>query len=88
MLLGARSADPLDGIPGCEPKIGMMARMFGALESIWRDVGFREIGHRMVARLEEQNDAFAIGDPSATEAHAHSPTQRLNVQLESETLNL
>ena len=47
---------------------------------LWRDVGLREIGHRIVARLEEQEDVLAIGDPVSAKTHAHPPTQRLNVQ--------
>src|SRR5262245_37400629 len=70
----------LDGIPGCEPKIGMVARMFGPLENVWRYVSLREVGHRIAAGLEEQEDILAIGDPGPPETHAHPPTQRLNVQ--------
>jgi len=33
-----------------------------------------------MARLEEQKDVLAIGDPVSPETHAHPPTQRLNVQ--------
>src|SRR5271166_3911874 len=58
----------------------MVARIRGALESVWRNVGLREIGHRIMARLEEQKDVLAIGDPVSPETHAHPPTQRLNVQ--------
>jgi hypothetical protein len=54
--------------------------MLGALESVLGDVGLREIGHRIVTRLEEKEDVLAIGDLSATEAHAHPPAQWLNVQ--------
>src|SRR5262249_60360878 len=35
--------------------------------------------HRL-ARLEEQVEILAIGDPDPPEAHAHSPVQRLDVQ--------
>src|SRR5215471_8971835 len=41
----------LNGVPGCEAKIRMVARTRGALKSIWRHVGLGEIGHRIVARL-------------------------------------
>jgi hypothetical protein len=58
----------------------MVAGMLGALESVCGDVGLWEIGHRIVARLEEQEDVLAIGDPVSAETHAHSPPQRLKVQ--------
>jgi hypothetical protein len=52
----------------------MVARMLGALESVWRDIGLREISHRVVARFEEQKNILAISDPVSAEAHAHPPT--------------
>jgi hypothetical protein len=33
-----------------------------------------------VARLEEQENVLAIGDPVSAETHAHPPPQWLNVQ--------
>src|SRR5262249_18234499 len=69
-----------DGIPGCEPKVGMMVLVLGNLESVWRDVSLREISHRIVAWFEEQQDVLAISDPVSAEAHAHPPTRWLNVQ--------
>ena len=39
-------------------------------------VGFDDLQ----ARLEEQEDVLAIGDPDSAETDAHSPAQRLNVQ--------
>src|SRR5262249_37253197 len=69
-----------DGIPGCQSKIGVMVRILANLKSIWRDGGLREISHRITARLEEQEDVLAVSDPVFSEAHAHPPAQRLNVQ--------
>jgi hypothetical protein len=44
--------------------------MLGALESVFVETSvFREIGHRIVARLEEHEDSLAIGDPVSAEAH-------------------
>jgi hypothetical protein len=48
--------------------------MLGPLESVWRHVALREIGHRIVARLEEQENVFTISDPVSAEAHSHPPT--------------
>jgi hypothetical protein len=54
-------------------------RVLGELQDVWKDVGFREVGHRISAWFEEQQNVLAIGDPVATEANAHAPTRRLNV---------
>src|SRR5262249_20323324 len=70
----------LDGIPRCESKIRMVGRVLGTFESVWRDVGIREIGHGIAARLEEQEDVLAVCDPVSTETYAHASTQWLNVQ--------
>src|SRR5262249_54232325 len=40
----------------------------------------REISYRIATRLEQQEDLLTIGDPSIAEAHAHPPTQRLDIQ--------
>ena len=58
----------------------MLGGMVGAFQGVWRDVGLREVGHRIAARFEEQEDVLAIGDPGSAEAHAHAPAQRLGVQ--------
>ena len=58
----------------------MPGRMLSTLQSVRKDIGVQEIGHRIVARFEEQQDVLAIGDPVSAETHAHPPTQRLNVQ--------
>src|SRR5436190_23154247 len=54
--------------------------MVGVFQGGWRDVGLREVGYRIAARLEEQDDVLAIGDPGSAETHAHAPAQRLGVQ--------
>ena len=53
-----------------------MAGMLGALESIWRNLGLLEIGHRIVARLEEQQDVLAICGPVSAETHCASADAR------------
>src|SRR5262244_580999 len=70
----------LNGIPGSGPKIEVPRGVVGRLQSVWRDVRSWKVGHRIAARLKEQEDVLAIGNPVPTETHAHSPTQRLNVQ--------
>ena len=62
-----------DGVPGREPEVGVLGGMVGAFQSAWRDVGFLEVGHRIAAGFEEQEDVFAIGDPVSAEAYAHAP---------------
>src|SRR5689334_4783235 len=56
-------APRLDGIPRCDSKIGMPGRMLGAFEHVGRDVGLWEVGNWIVARLKQQQDVLAIGDP-------------------------
>ena len=62
------------------PRIGVLWGMLCAFQDIWRYVGLREVGDRIAARLEEQEDVLAIGDPDSSEAHAHAPTQTLHIQ--------
>jgi hypothetical protein len=69
-----------DGKPGREPEVGVLGGMVGAIQGVWRDVGLREIGYRIAARFEQQEDVLAIGDPDSAEAHPHAPAQRLDVQ--------
>ena len=69
-----------DAVPGREPEIGVLGGMLGAFQGVWRNVGLREVGYRIAARFEEQEDMLAIGDPNSPEAHAHAPAQRLDVQ--------
>jgi hypothetical protein len=47
--------------------------MVAALQSAWSYVDFPEVGHRIVARFEEQEDVFTIGDPASAEPYAHAP---------------
>jgi hypothetical protein len=42
---------------------------------VWRNVGLR-----IAARFEEQEDVLAIGDPYSSEAHPHAAAQLLDVQ--------
>jgi hypothetical protein len=44
------------------------------------DAVLREISNRVAARLVEQDDVLAIGDPRSTEAHSHAPPQRLGIE--------
>jgi hypothetical protein len=39
-----------------------------------------EVSNRVAARLVEQDDVLAIGDPPSAEAHSHTPPQRLGVE--------
>jgi hypothetical protein len=48
--------------------------MLGAFQDVW-NVGLREVGYRIAARFEEQDDILAISEPDSPEAHAHAPAQ-------------
>jgi hypothetical protein len=84
VLPGASRRDvPLvrsDAIPGRESEIGVLGRMLGAFQDIRSNVGFRKVGDRIAARLEQQKNILALGDPTFSEAHAHAPAQSLDVQ--------
>ena len=84
VLPGASLHDVLlvraDAIPGCEPEIGVLGRMLGPFQHIWRHVGLRKVGYRIAAGFEQQEDVLAFGDPTSPEAHAHAPAQSLDVQ--------
>jgi hypothetical protein len=62
-----------DAVPGREPEIGVLSGMVGAFQGVWRNVALREVGYRIAARFEEQEDVLAIGDPGSPEEHAHAP---------------
>jgi hypothetical protein len=49
-----------DAVPGGEPEIGVLGGMLGAFKDAWGNVGLREVGDRIEARLEEQKDILAI----------------------------
>src|SRR5262249_29186253 len=38
-----------DAVPGREPEIGVLGGVVRAFQSVWRDVGFREVGDRIAA---------------------------------------
>ena len=69
-----------NAVPGREPEIGVLGGMLGAFQDVRRNVGVREVGYRIAARFEEQEDMLAIGDPDFPEAHAHAPAQPFDVQ--------
>jgi hypothetical protein len=51
------------GIPGSQAELGVPRGMVRALQSVWRDVGFLEVGHRIAAGFEEQDGVFHVGNP-------------------------
>src|SRR6266849_5152679 len=57
------------GVPGSEAEVAVLRGMAGEFQSAWSDVGFLEVGHGVVARFEEQDDVFGIGDPSSAEVY-------------------
>jgi hypothetical protein len=61
-----------NAVPGRGPKIGVLSDMLRAFQHMWRNIGLREIGHRITARLEKQEHPFAIGDPASPKAHAYA----------------
>jgi hypothetical protein len=69
-----------DAVPGREPEVGVQGSMLGAFQDVWRNVGLREVGHRIAARFEEHEDILAVGDPDSPKAHTHASTQPLDVQ--------
>jgi hypothetical protein len=54
--------------------------MLGAFQDIRSNVGFRKVGDRIAARLKQQKNILAFGDPTFSEAHPHAPAQSLDVQ--------
>jgi hypothetical protein len=69
-----------DAVPGRESEIGVLGRMLGAFQDIRSNVGFRKVGDRIAARLKQQKNILAFGDPTFSEAHPHAPAQSLDVQ--------
>src|SRR6516162_7015287 len=53
---------------------GLMDHLADVEVAIWA------VRNHRLARLEEQEDVLAIGDPDPAEAHAHAPAQPLDVQ--------
>ena len=70
----------LDGIPGRGSEVGMIRRPVSGGEDVLRDVAFGEVGDGIAARLVQEDDVIALGDPGAAEPHPHPPAQRLGVQ--------
>jgi len=52
---------------------GLMDHLADVEVAIWA------VRNHRLARLEEQEDILAIGDPDPPEAHAHAPAQPLDV---------
>jgi hypothetical protein len=46
---------PSDAIPGGEPEFGVLGRMLGAFQHMWRYVGLRKVGYRIAAGFEQQH---------------------------------
>ena len=53
--------------------------IFG-VEHAGLDVTVREVGDRVAARLVQQHDVFAVGDPLVGKLHPHPAPQRLGEQ--------
>jgi len=70
----------LDGVPGSEPEVAVAGAVFGALEGARSDAGFRKVGYRIAAGLEEDDGVLCFGDPGSTEADAHAPAKRFDIQ--------
>ena len=49
-------------------------------QGVGADVASREVGHRIAARLVQEYDVFAVGDPLVPEPHPHPAPQRLGEQ--------
>ena len=58
----------------------MAGGVLRGLQHALGDGAEREVGHRVVARLVQQHDIFALGDPFPAEPDAHPPAQRLGEQ--------
>src|SRR5215468_10226782 len=69
-----------DAVPRRESEVRMTRCVLGALQAVWRYIGFGKIGHWIAAGLEKQEYVLAIGDPVSAEPHAHAAAQRLGVQ--------
>src|SRR5215471_6942163 len=62
-----------DAMPGREPELGVLGRILGAFQHMWRYVGLRKVGYRIATGLEEQDNILAFGDPTSSETYAHAP---------------
>ena len=69
-----------DAVPRREPELGVLGRILGAFQHMWRYVGLRKVGYRIAAWFEQQENILAFGDPTSSEADAHAPAQSLDIQ--------
>lgn len=76
MLPGSSRRDMLlvgsNAVPGRRPEVGVLSDVLGAFQHMWGNIGLREIGHRITARFEQQEDLLAVGNPVSPEVHAHA----------------
>jgi len=68
------------GVPSRKPEVRVLGSVLGAFQDFWSDVGLWEVGYRIPAWFEEEENVLTIGDPSSGEPYAHAPSQRLDVQ--------
>src|SRR5215468_10968870 len=69
-----------DGIPGCRAEVGVTGTVTAAFQDFGSDFALWEVGDRVPAWFEQQQDPLAVGDPISAKAHAHAPAQRLDIK--------
>src|SRR4029450_4961225 len=65
-----------DAVPGRSAEVGVPGGVPVTLQYFSTDIALWEVGHRIPAWFEEQNDVLTVRDPDAAEAHAHTSPQR------------
>jgi len=69
-----------DGVPGGKAEVTVPGGVLAGLQHAIGDIRDREVGHRVTARLVQQHDVFAVGDPCPTEPDPHATAQWLGEQ--------
>jgi hypothetical protein len=70
----------LDGEPLCVAEVVVLRHPVLSDQDPRFDIAEREVGNRIAARLVQQDDVFAVGDPPVSKTHPHAATQRLSEQ--------
>jgi hypothetical protein len=80
VLPGAASRPAGDLEPGGLTELGVRAAVVGRLECPVGEIGDREVGHGVAARLEEQDGVIAAHHGHPIELGTHPAPQRLRVE--------
>lgn len=69
-MVGPTLSDP-HGEPVHLAELGVAGDAVCGNQDAGADVALREVGHWVAARLVQQDDVFAVGDPLVAEPHPH-----------------